>query len=267
MKSMKKVLCAILALTLMTGISLALAASEDRLESIKAKGKLVMATSPDYAPFEFKDLENKIVGADISLANYIAEKLGVELVIEPMDFDTVLAAVVTGKVDMAISGISVTDERKLSMDFTQSYNSEGEQCLLINKKDAETLKAFADFEGKKVAAQNGSLQQTLTQEQLPLATFEPIIKIPDGVMMLMTGKVDAVAVAAKVAEQYLINYPDLVLCQSKFEYTTDGEAVTIPLGSPQLLAAVDEIVAEVVASGQYLVWLDEALVLMNTISK
>jgi len=267
MKRMKKLPCALLALTLMMTMSLALAAGEDRLQSVKATGKLVLATSPDYAPYEFLDMEGKPVGADISLANYIAQKLGVELVIEAMDFDTTLAAVATGKVDLAISGISPIDERKLTMDFTQGYNSEGDQCLLILSKDAETLKALADFEGKLVAAQNGSLQQTLVQEQLPLAKLEPIVKIPDAVMMLLTGKVDAVAIASKVAEQYIVNYPELALSQGKFEYASDGEAVAMPLGNPQLLAAVDEIVGEVVASGQYLVWLDEALQLMNTINK
>ena len=267
MKPMKKILCALLALTLMTGISLALAAGEDRLQTIKANGKLVLATSPDYAPYEFLDLEGKPVGADISLAKHIAQKLGVELVIEQMDFDTTLAAAATGKVDLAISAISPTDERKLTMDFTQGYNSEGDQSLLILSKNAETFKTLKDFEGKLIAAQNGSLQQTLVQEQLALATLEPIIKIPDAIMMLMTGKVDAVAIASKVAEQYIANYPDLVLSQAKFEYANEGEAVAVPLGSPQLLAAVDEIVAEVVASGQYLVWLDEALVLMNTINQ
>jgi polar amino acid transport system substrate-binding protein len=267
MKPMKKLLSALLALTLMMTMPLALAAGEDRLQSVKSTGKLVMATSPDYAPYEFLDLEGKPVGADISLANFIAEKLGVKLVIEAMDFDTTLAAVATGKVDLAISGISPTDERKLTMDFTRGYNSEGDQSLLILSKDAETMKALADFEGKLVAAQNGSLQQTLVQEQLPLAKLEPIIKIPDAIMMLLTGKVDAVAIASKVAAQYIVNYPELVLSQAKFDYTNEGEAVAVPLGSPQLLAAVDEIVAEVVASGQYLVWLDEALVMMNTINK
>lgn len=266
MKHLKHLFIALTALALVLGTGAALAESGDRLDSVLASGKLVFATSPDYAPYEFLDGEGMVAGADVELAKHIAKQLGVELVIEPLDFDTVIASVATGKVDLAISGISPTEERKQSMLFSMGYHSEGDQVLLVLAKNAEQYKALEDFSGKSVAAQNGSLQQALVQEQLPGAKMENIIKIPDAIMMVMTAKVDALAVASNVADQYIKNYPELVIAGPKFDYHNDGEAVAIPLGSPKLLEKVNEIVKDVVDSGQYLVWLDEAIQLNNSLN-
>ncbi|MHC1787202.1 MAG: transporter substrate-binding domain-containing protein [Christensenellales bacterium] len=267
MNHMKKLLATLLAITLLATLGLASAGTTDRLDSIKAAGQLVFATSPDYAPYEFQDKDGQVVGSDVELAKYIAAQLGVALVIEPMDFDTVIASVATGKVDLAVSGISPTDERKISMDFSRGYHSEGDQVLMILKANASLYKTLEDFDGKTVAAQNGSLQQSLVAEQLPNAKMEPIVKIPDGIMMVMTGKVEALAIAGNVATQYMSNYPDLTLCEAKFVYENDGEAVAIPLGSPKLVEAVNAIIEEVLASGKYLAWLDAAIQLNNSLNK
>ncbi len=263
MTLIKKLLCAAMALMMILSLGLAQA---EHLDSVKSSGKLIFATSPDYAPFEFLDGEGNVVGADVALAQHIAKELGVELQIEALDFDTVVASVATGKVDIAISAISPTEERKQSMLFSMGYHSEGDQVLLVLSKNADQYKALSDFDGKVVAAQNGSLQQTLVNDQLPAAKMEPILKIPDAIMMVMTEKVDALAVAYNVAEQYIKNYPELVVAEPKFDYQNDGEAVAIPLDSPALLEAVNAIVQEVVDSGLYLTWLDEAIQLSNSLN-
>ncbi len=89
------------------------------------------------------------------------------------------------------------------MDFTDIYHDSGNQCIVILKSSADELKSLADFEGKTVAAQNGTLQQSLVTEQLPKTTLEPISKIPDTIMMVMTGKVAGVALASVVADHVL----------------------------------------------------------------
>ena len=182
---MKKLLCVCIALIFALSATAAMAESTDRLAKIKADGKLVVATSPDYAPYEFLDKDGNPVGCDMALAQYIADQLGVKLEIQPMDFDTVLAAISTGSVDLAIAGMVPKEERKEAMDFSDIYYNDGNQIILIRKDDAETIKTLADFKGKTVAAQNGTLQQTLVTEQLPDATMEPITKVPDAIMMLM----------------------------------------------------------------------------------
>lgn len=263
---MKKLISLCVALVMLVAAS-AMAEDTGRLEKIMADGKLVVATSPDYAPYEFLDTEGNPVGADMALAQYIADQLGVELEIQSMDFDTVLAAVSTGKVDLAIAGMVPKDERKEVMDFSDIYYNDGNQIILIRAEDAETYKTLADFAGKKVAAQNGTLQQELVTEQLPDATFEPIAKIPDAVMMLMSGKVEGVALASVVANQYIANYPDLMICETPFEYEALGTAIAVVKGETALLEAVNGIVAEVVESGIYYQWIDEAVQLNNSMSE
>jgi len=263
---MKKMLAALLAALLLMSLSAA-ALAEGRLEAIKAAGKLVVATSPDYAPYEFPGPDGKPVGADMTFAQYIADKLGVELVVESFNFDGVLAAVTAGKIDLGIAGMDPTPDRLSSMDFTDIYYNETNQVILIHKDSADTLKTLADFAGKKVAAQNGTLQQTLVTEQLKDSQLELITQIPDGVMMLLSKKVDGIALASVVADQYVANYPDLVQCESKFDYTSSGIAAAVPKGEPELLAALNEIVAEVVEQKLFYQWMDEAVALNNSMTK
>ena len=268
MKSMKKILSIAAALVLTLSFTTALAAPANRLEAIKAAGKLVVATSPDYAPYEFLDNEGNPVGADISLAKYLAEQLGVELQLEALSFDAVLAAVVTGTADIGIAGMVPKDERKETMDFTDVYYNDGNQCIVILKDNADKLKTLEDFAGKTVAAQNGTLQQELVTKQLAGATMEPIVAIPDAIMMVMTGKVDGLALASVVADQYIANYPDqLAICETRFDYESLGVAMAAPKDSPELIAALNEIVKEVVESGKYNTWMQEAQELSASMNK
>jgi polar amino acid transport system substrate-binding protein len=248
---MKKILAGLLAaLMLMTLTVTALAGG--RLDAIKAAGKLVIGTSPDYAPYEFPGLDGQPVGADIDLAKYIAAGLGVELVVESFSFEGVLAAVAAGKIDIGIAGMDPTPERKSSMDFTDIYYNETNQVILIHKDSQQTLKTLEDFAGKKVAAQNGTLQQTLVTEQLPDSAMELITLIPDG---------------SVVADQYIANYHELVLCESKFDYTSAGIAAALPLGEPELLEAVNGLIAKAVAENLFYQWMDAAVELNNSMTK
>lgn len=263
---MKKLFAGLLAALMLVTLSFT-ALAGGRLDAIKAAGKLVIGTSPDYAPYEFPGPDGQPVGADIDFAKYIAQELGVELVVESYSFDGVLAAVAAGKVDIGIAGMDPTPERKSSMDFTDIYYNETNQVILIHKDSAQTIKALEDFAGKKVAAQNGTLQQTLVTEQLPNSQMELITLIPDAIMMLLTKKVDGLALASVVADQYVANYPDLVICEGKFDYTSSGIAAALPLGEPELLAAVNAVIAKVVEEKLFFQWMDQAVELNNSMTK
>lgn len=267
MAHFKRSLSLLLALGLGLLAAGALAASGDSLEAVKAAGKLVVATSPDYAPYEFLDQEGKPVGADISLAEHIAAALGVSLQIDQLSFDAVLAAIATGKCDLAIAGLVPKEERKETMAFTDVYYNDGDQCIVILKENAATLKTLEDFAGKTVAAQNATLQQTLVSEQIPAAKMELITAIPDAVMMVMTGKVAGLALASVVADQYIANYPALAICQTRFDYASLGVAIAVPKSKPELLAAVNAIVHQVVESKQYYTWMEEAVLLNSSLNK
>ena len=140
---MKKLVSVVLATTMMIGVagcSSTTSGSADKLEQIKEAGKIVLGTSPDFPPNEFYILdengEKQIVGSDISLAQAIADEIGVELEIKATDFNGVLANVQSGSVDMAISGFAQTEERKQVMQFSEGYqreDSEDYQGILTTK--------------------------------------------------------------------------------------------------------------------------------------
>lgn len=262
---MKKMIALLIGFALM--LSLASGVAENSLEAIKAAGKIVVATSPDYPPYEFPGPDGEYVGADIVLAEYLADKLGVELVIDAYDFDGVLAAIIAGKVDLAIAGIDPTPERAESMAFSDVYYNESNQTLVVHKDNAEALSTLAAFEGKKVAAQNGSVQETMVKEYLPGAQLEQIAKIPDGVMLLLSKNVDGMAMASVVADQYVVNYPDLVIAEEKFPYTSLGIAIALTKDEPELLEAINAIIKEVVDSGDYYTWMEEAVELNSSMTQ
>ncbi len=240
---------------------------ENKLETIKEKGVIVMATSPDFAPYEFQDVssgETKYLGAEIELGKYIAEQMGVELQIEAMDFAAVEAAISTGKVDIAIAGFAKTPEREENMGMSNYYKAESgdgkDQGLLVLKEKASEYATAEDFSGKKVGAQNGALQQNLVKEQLPEDTqLESLSNVNDGIMMLTTGKIDALAVAASVGDSYVANYPELAMADYYFDYESAGNVVAVTKGQDELLAEINKIVDDVMAKGLYKQWWDEAV--------
>lgn len=144
---MKKILALALALLMVSVCSFAMA---DRLDDILAAGKLTVATSPDWPPYEYIDDEGEIVGTDILMAQWMAEQLGVELEIQPMAFDACLAAVGQGDVDMMIAGLTFDSERLARMELTGIYWNEGDQGLLVKKGMGATYNSAEAFNGKTV---------------------------------------------------------------------------------------------------------------------
>ncbi|MDR0896842.1 MAG: transporter substrate-binding domain-containing protein [Oscillospiraceae bacterium] len=269
---MKKLIALCLSLVLIGCAALATAETTyaNILEKVKGEGKLVMGTSPDYAPYEFVDPtktgQEQYVGADITLAKYIADYLGVELVIEPLGFDPMLAAVGMGTIDLALAGMVPKEERLTAMDFTSIYYSDGDQVILIQADKADTYTSLASFAGKTVAGQNGSLQMDMITTQLLETTPQPFVDIRMAVNMLMTGKIEGVALASVVAEQYVANYPDaLAICAEKFAYESLGVVGAVPKGETEWLAAVNEAIDKVIEEGLYYTWIDEANALQNSL--
>ena len=268
----KAIVLAAMGLALVSAAGCSGSKEENKLETIKEKGVLVMATSPDFAPYEFQDVssgETKYLGAEIELGKYIAEQMGMELQLEAMDFSAVEAAISTGKVDIAISGFAKTPEREENMGLSNYYRAESsdgkDQGLLVLKENVDQYQTAEDFAGKKVAAQNGALQQNLVTEQLPDAQMEVITSINDGIMMLTTGKVDAVAVADAVGESYTENYPELAMADFYFEYESQGNVVAVTKGQDELLAEINRIIDDVMDKGLYKQWWDEAVEQANAL--
>ena len=161
------------AMALLAAVTLvACGSKKDAYESIKENKKLVVAVSPDYAPFEFKTLvdgKDQVVGSDIKLAQAIADELGVKLEVTTMSFDNVLSSLQSGKADLAISGISVTAERKKTFDFSDSYY-ETQNAIIVRKDQESTYSSLDAFKGKKVAVQKGTIEEGLAKKQLKDST-------------------------------------------------------------------------------------------------
>lgn len=250
---MKKVFALVLAIAMVMTCSLALA---DRLDDIKAAGKLVVATSPDWPPYEYIDDEDNIVGTDILMAQWMAEQLGVELEIQPLSFDACLAAVGNGSVDMVLAGLTYDAERLNAMELTGIYWNEGDQGLLVRKGEGATYNAPEAFDGKTVAAQNGTNQQIMVEEQLTGAKLELVTKIPDGVNMVKAGRVDALAVPKTVYDSILTENDDLEIAEFAFDFE-GGNYVASPKGETEFTAKIQELIDQINAESLYQQWVDE----------
>ncbi len=250
---MKKFFALLIAIVMIMTCSLAMA---DRLEDIKAAGKLVVATSPDWPPYEYIDDAGNIVGTDILMAQWMAEQLGVELEIQPLAFDACLAAVGNGSVDMVLAGLTYDPERLNAMELTGIYWNEGDQGLLVRKGEGATYDSAAAFDGKTVAAQNGTNQQIMVEEQLTGAKLELVTKIPDGVNMVKAGRVDALAVPKTVYDSILAENDDLEIATFAFDFE-GGNYIASPKGDTAFTAKIQEMIDQINAEGQYQKWVDE----------
>lgn len=238
------------------------------LEKIKADGVLTVALSPDFSPMEFVDSsktgQDQYAGFDITLAKYIAENLGVELVIEPMGFDASQTAVYTGSVPMSISGYSWTEERAKNYELSDYYyagENETRQALLIKKENADKYTSPEDLAAQDVGAQNASLQMQLVTEQLTGANPISIGDITVGVMELKSGNIEALAVAYGNAEMIVDANPDLVICTWEFDVKAEYSANVIMMqkGETELLDAVNAILAQAKEANLYDGWYKDAV--------
>lgn len=272
MKLFHKLTCSVLCAALLTASLSGCGSSQNRLEKIKESGKLVLATSPDFAPLEFEDLssgEKKYAGSDIELAKYIAEQLGVELEISAMDFSAVQAAIPSGQADIAISGFAKTEERAQNMELSVPFNTDDEQTgqgLLVKKGQGASYTSADLFSKKKIGAQNGSLQYNLVTSQLPEdVEIVPVGSLNDGVLMLETGKIDALASDVANAELLLESHKEIELADFTFEYQSEGNVAAVKKGETELIEAVNEIIEEVNEKGLYKQWKDEATELAKSL--
>lgn len=217
-------------------------ASEDKV--------LVMATSADYPPYEFYETAEgggEPIGFDIDIAKAITGKLGYTLEIEDMDFNGIIPAVQSERVDFAMAGMTPTEERKESVDFSQVYYDA--KNTIISSKGSD-FASYEDLEGKRVGVQLGSIQEGEAKDQAEniSMTIEPRNKVSELVQEIKAGRLDAAIVEDTVAKGYVQNNDDL---QFETIEVTDvsGSAIAFPKGSP-LAAEFDQALTEMIESGE-----------------
>ncbi|MDE6357294.1 MAG: transporter substrate-binding domain-containing protein, partial [Eubacteriales bacterium] len=218
--------------------------SNSKVDEIKEKGYISVATSPDYAPYEFKIIENgqeKIVGFDIAIVEEVAKDLGVDLKIVEMDFDGILLELESGNVDLGMSGFSVTEERKKAVDFSDVYYT-ASQSILVKASDLETYTSAESFANKNIGVQLTSIQESMAREQLTGANIVSLSTIPNIIMDLNIGNIDAAVVETPVAEGYVEQFPDLAISEVKLVEETNGAAIAIKKGNGDLVEAVNSTI-------------------------
>lgn len=233
----------------------------DLLEKIQKNGKLVVGMSADYAPYEFHYIDENgkdvIGGFDVDIANEIANKIGVDLVIQEMDFDALVSALPAGKVDLVISGMNPTEERAKVVDFSEVYYN-SKHGILVRAEDADKYQTFADLEGAKVGVQLGSTQEKIAKTEIPNVNLQQLSNINNLILELKAGKVDAIVMEKPVAEMAVKSNPELALGKPTYEEQTGGNAVGIAKNNPQLLAKVNEVITELNESGKMDEYIEKA---------
>lgn len=227
--------------------------SDNQLAAIKKSGVLKVATSADYAPFEFHtmvDGKDKIVGSDIDLVNEIAKELGVKAEVSDMSFNTVLASLKEGKSDIAISAISATDERKEQFDFTDNYYNPP-QVVVIKKKNKDAYTSTDALKDKNVGAQKGSIQEDVVKTQIEGSKLVTIDKVPNMVVEVNQGSLDAMVVEKTIAESYIAQNPDLTIADITLKPSADEAfAIALPKGSSDLQKELNTIIKKLNDEGK-----------------
>ncbi|WP_297417504.1 ABC transporter substrate-binding protein [Clostridium sp.] len=242
----------ILALTTISVITISMvgcgssstAKKQTALDAIKAKGKLVIGTSADFPPYEFhtnKDGKDEIVGIDIDIAKEVAKDLGVQLEVKDMDFDGLLVALQSNKVDMVFSGMTPKPERKENADFSDIYY-EVTQTYITRKADADKIKSEDDLKKLRIGVQKSSVQEDLAKSKFDAANIKSLTKVTDLILDLKNNKVDAVLLELPIAEFNAKKNDDLAVSPIRFKDEEGGYAIAMPKNSPELVSNVNKTI-------------------------
>jgi len=237
-----------------------------KLEKIKASGKLVMGTSADYPPYEFHlliDEEGELVGIDIDIAKVIAGELGVQLEIKDLIFSRIFKALESGQIDMAIAGLSPTEERQKVASFSDVYY-QAIQCVIIRKENSERIKTIEDLRGKKIGVQKDSIQEDMARGQIHGAEFDVRETIEELVIILNKGLVDGIILEKPVGDSYINrnkNFTSL-RCEEEFDNLL-GSAIAVKKGDDDLLKEINRILAKLKKEGKIDEFIETAKMLSN----
>ena len=207
-------------------------------------GKLIMSTNAAFPPYEMTTDSGEFEGIDIETAQAIADKLGLELQIDDMDFDAALLAVQQGKADMVMAGVTVTDERQNVMDFTDSYAT-GIQSIIV-KEDSD-IASVDDLAGKKIGTQRGTTGYLYCSDDFG---DENVVAYDNGltaVQMLNNGQVDCVVIDNAPAKEFIAANPGLKLLDTA--YVEESYAIGIGKGNTELKDAINTALEELKADG------------------
>ena len=213
------------------------------------EGKLYMATNASFAPYEYVADNGDFEGIDVEIAGAIAEKLGLELVVDDMDFGAVITSVQTGKDDIAMAGLTVTEERKQNIDFADVYAT-GVQVIIV--KEGSEIASVDDLNGKMIGCQESTTGYNYCSAAPEDGGYgeENVTAFPNGanaVQALLTDKIDCVVIDQEPAKTFVAENEGLKILDT--EFTSEDYAIGVSKENPALLAAINSALAELKADG------------------
>ena len=207
-------------------------------------GVLIMSTNAAFPPYEMTNDAGEFEGIDVEMAGEIAKRLGLELQIDDMDFDAALLAVQQGKSDIAMAGITITEDRLVNMDFSNTY-ANGVQSVIV--PEGSDITSPDDLAGKLVGVQRGTTGYTFCIDEFGEDAVAPFDNGNTAVQNLVSGKVDAVVIDNAPAQEYVAANPGLTILDTAF--ADEDYAIGVAKGNTQLLDAINSILAEMEADG------------------
>lgn len=207
------------------------------------EGTLTMATNAYFPPYEYYE-GSEIVGIDAEIAQAVADKLGLTLVIEDMEFDSIITAVQSGKADMGLAGMTVTEDRLKNVNFSDTYAT-GIQSVIV--KEDSGIASLDDLSGKLIGVQLGTTGDIYATDDFGADFVEQYNKGNDAVMALVSGKIDAVIIDNEPAKNYVAANEGLVILDT--EYAVEDYAAAINKDNTALVEAVNGALAELKADG------------------
>lgn len=221
-------------------------ANIDTMKRIKDNKKIIWGTNAEFSPFEMRE-GDEVIGIDAEIAQKIADKIGVELVVEDMEFDSLMAALQSGKIDFIAAGFTIKPDREKQVLFTDTY-FKAVQAVIVQEGNTE-IKSLEDLEGKKIGVQNGTTGD-FEADEIPDAE---VVRFNNGIeaaLDLKNGNIDAVIIDNLPAQMLIEKNPELVIVEFEEKPFEDEEyAMAVRKGDTELQGIINEVLKEMKDSG------------------
>ena len=246
---MKKIIAIILSVALCATFLAACSGSSDTLASVKKAGKLVMLTNAAFPPYEYLGADNKPAGVDVDIAQAIADEIGVDLEVVDMDFDGLITALSSGKGNLVAAGLTITEERQQSVDFSDPY-ADATQLIIVNSTNTE-IASVDDLTGKTIGVQLGTTGD-LYASDIEGATVSPYKTGLEASLDLINGKLDAVVLDKLPAQNIVAANDGLKLIEEPF--TEEEYAIAVKKGDTAFLDVVNSVIKKLQDEGKIAEW-------------
>ncbi|UCJ15514.1 cystine ABC transporter substrate-binding protein [Pseudomonas sp. MM211] len=219
----------------------------DDLQKIKDSGSIKVGLEGTYPPFNFQDESGKLAGFEVDFSEALAKELGVKVSFQPTKWDGILASLESGRIDIVVNQVTISDERKKKYDFSTPYTVSGIQAL-TRKSDAEGVKSAADLAGKKVGVGLGTNYEQWLKENVPQADIRTYDDDPTKFQDLNVGRIDVVLVDRLAAFEMVAKTGDrMAVAGDAFSRQESG--IALRKGNPELLAAINKAIEKLRADG------------------